>query len=525
MQPARHPSGGSTRSLDWERLIASTTPAPSDVHDHPLDPIFHPRSVAVVGASSREQPGGWRGGSFLGALLEAGYEREHGLYPVNPKTDEVSGLRCYPSVLDCPDPVDHVICQIPALAAPRLVDQCTEKGVRSIHFFTAGFSETGDEKMAAVEREMVAKARAAGLRIIGPNCLGLYVPGVGLAFMGGFPGQPGNVFLLSQSGANAGAIVQGLAARGVRFSKAVSYGNGADLRAHDFLDYAASDPQTEVVTAYIEGVRDGRRFLDALRRCAAVKPTILLKGGLTAAGARAANSHTGSLAGSSEVFEALCRQTGAVRAQTMEELHDLVIATTTGLRRVRGPGVALIAGGGGYSVLSADRIALTGLELPPLPKETQRVLREFIPVAGTSVRNPIDAHLGRHTRDAGGVRRAHALVADADPVDVVFSTVGGWDGSDDGDDGPQPDGDSPRARAERARRSADELAELQGDAGVPVVAIQRSRGEAGREESDAFRERAYERGLSVFSTVERAAAAVARLLEWRKRREGMGALF
>ena len=443
---------------------------------------------------------------------------------MNPKTDEVNGLRCYPSVLDCPDPVDHVICQIPAPAAPGLLDQCIEKGVRSIHFFTAGFSETGDEEMAAMEREMVAKARAAGLRIIGPNCMGLYVPGTGLAFMGGFPSEPGNVFLLSQSGANAGDIVQRLAPRGVRFSKAISYGNGADLLAHDFLDYAASDPQTEVVTAYIEGVRDGRRFVDALRRCAAVKPTILLKGGLTAAGARAANSHTGSLAGSSEVFEALCRQTGAVRAQTMEELHDLVIATTTGLRRVRGPGVALIAGGGGYAVLSADRIALTGLELPPLPEETQRALREFIPVAGTSVRNPIDANLGRHAGDAGGIRRAYALVAQADPIDVVFSTVGGWGGWGAGD-GPKPDGDSPEARAERARRSADELAELQRDVGVPVVAIERSRSEASGQEIDAFRERAYGRGISVFSTVERAAAAVARLLEWRKRREGMVALF
>ncbi len=216
-----------------------------------------------------------------------------------------------------------MISQIPAAGVPELVDQAIAKGVRSIHFFTAGFSETGDEQMAAVEREFIARGQAAGIRMIGPNCMGLYVPDEGLAFMGGFPRRPGNVFLLSQSGANAGDIVGSLSALGVRFSKAVSYGNGADLRAHHFLDYAASDPQTEVVTAYIEGVRDGRPFFEALRRCAAVKPTILLKGGITAAGARAASSHTGSLAGSADVFEALARQSGAIRARTLEELVNL----------------------------------------------------------------------------------------------------------------------------------------------------------------------------------------------------------
>ncbi len=167
--------------------IASAQP---DVH--PLDPIFHPRSVAIVGVSS--QPG--REGMFLPALMGQGYHERHALYPVNPKMSEVQGLRCYPTVLDCPDPVDHVICQIPRVSVSELVDQCVEKGVRSVHFFTAGFSESRDDEMAAVEREIVLKARAGGVRLIGPNCMGLYSPADQLTFMPGFPREPGAVFML-----------------------------------------------------------------------------------------------------------------------------------------------------------------------------------------------------------------------------------------------------------------------------------------------------------------------------------------
>ena len=490
---------------------------------HPLDPIFHPRSVAVVGVSSREdKPGGSGGmGGFLNSLIEGGYPLDR-LYPVNPKLETIRDLRCYPSLLDCPDPVDHVISQIPAGGVPELVDQAIEKGVRSIHFFTAGFAETGDERMAEIERDFIAKGQAAGIRMIGPNCMGLYVPDEGLAFMGGFPKQSGNVFLLSQSGANAGDIVGNLSALGVRFSKAVSYGNGADLRAHHFLDYAAADPQTEVVTAYIEGVRDGRLFFDALKRCAAVKPTILLKGGITAAGARAASSHTGSLAGSADVFEALARQSGAIRARTLDELVNLVIVTTSRLRTVQGRGVVLIAGGGGFSVLSSDQIALEGLDLPPMPDSVIEQMREFIPVAGTSVNNPIDANLGRHG-DAETTIRLYKLVAGAPGIDVVFTTVGGWggwgaNGNGDGDDKDKDE------RAERARTSADDLADLQQATGTPFAAIVRSRG-GSADGMDAFFKRAHERQLAVFPNLQAAASSVARLIEWRERREGLPEIF
>ncbi len=513
-------------SLDLEPTITSTTrsagalsPADSTAdagQTHPLDPIFHPRAVAIVGVSSESGPRGMRGGMFLHALLEQGYQDEHGLYAVNPKMNEVRGVPCFPTLLDCPDPVDHVISQIPAAGVPALVEQCIEKGVRSIHLFTAGLAETGDADLVAMEREMVAKARAAGLRMIGPNCMGLYVPGVGLAFNPGSPNEPGDVFLLSQSGANAGAIVGGLDQRGLRFSKGVSYGNGADVRAHELLDYAAGDPQSSVVVAYIEGVQDGRAFLEALRRCAALKPTILLKGGITGAGARAANSHTGSLAGSIDVFEALCRQTGALRARTMDELLDLAVAVTTDIRHVRRSGVTLVGMGGGFAVLSADQMALEGLTVPPLPERTQEELREFIPIAGTSVRNPVDATFGRDhpldlINDRERTRRAFRVIADAESTDMVFTTVGGWHGFH-GDDSSQ-------AREQRALEEVDEIARFQRESGVPFAMIRDGRG------GSTVLESAQRQGLAVFPTVERASRVVGRLLEWRTLRQGLPELF
>ena len=506
--------------------------------EHPLDALWRPRATAIVGVSSRTE--GRPGGGFLQSLMEQGYHERRPLYPVNPKMTEVAGLKCYPSILDCPDPVDHVISQIPAANVPQLVDQCIEKGVKSIHFFTAGFSETGDSDRADLERQVLGKLKAAGIRVIGPNCMGLYVPGVGLAFMGQFPKEPGNVFLLSQSGANAGDIVGGLARRGVRFSKVVSYGNGADLDAQDFFDYAAWDPQTEVVTAYIEGVKNGRAVFEAMKRCAAVKPTIVLKGGLSAAGARAANSHTGSLAGSMDVFEALTRQAGAIRAENMDELHDLVVAMTTKLKTVKGTGVALVGGGGGFAVLSADAIAAAGLDTPPLPEETQASLREFVPVAGTSVRNPVDTNVMGGPDGRRRMRDTLTLVGNAAPIDTVLATVGGWDDWRGGPAGPADGGagtstpasaatgdadpalrGSSGSQAERAREAAGDLGALQSLVGKPFVAVQRDRTGGDRDASRAFLDEAYFQGVAVFPTVHRAARTIGRLLEWRKRRAGL----
>jgi len=487
--------------------------------DHPLDPIFYPRSVALVGVSSNPSAG-WGGGGFHQAILEMGFNPE-AVYPVNPKMEEISGLKCYPTLLDTPDPVDHVISLVPAQVVPSLIDQCVAKRVRSLHLFTAGFSETGDERMAAMEQDTVAKLRAAGIRVIGPNCMGLYVPGSGLAFSRGFPKEPGNVFLLSQSGANASQIISSLARRGVRFSKAVSFGNGADLKAHDFFDYAASDPQTEVVIAYIEGIQDGRAMVETVKRCARQKPTIILKGGLSAAGARAANSHTASLAGSRQVFEALCRQAGAMRAETMNDLLDLTVAITTSAKDIRGRGVALVGGPGGFAVLSSDAIAAEGLDIPPMPEAAKRGLRQFIPVAGTSVNNPIDAHLRTRQQFEDGMR----IIAGADGIDVVLSTSfgpGGWIGENEAE---QAAGEGPGNRVElNAAAAVELLVNLQDETRVPFVVVQRDSGFEGAR-GFAYQTAAYQRGIAVFPDVARAARSIRLTLEWRGRREGLPDIF
>jgi acyl-CoA synthetase (NDP forming) len=484
--------------------------------DHPLDVIFRPRGVAVVGVSTQPDGDGRMGGNFLNAILEQGYEHEHALYAVNPKMTEVRGVPCYPSILECPDPLDHVISQIPAPGVPELVEHCIQRGVRSLHFFTAGLSETGDETLIRQERALVERARQAGMRLIGPNCMGLYVPGVGLAFNSNSPIEQGNVFMLSQSGANASAIIEGLGSRGLRFSKGVSYGNAADLKSHDFLDYALHDPQTELVVAYIEGPRDGRAFFEALKRVAKVKPTIVLKGGISEDGARAAQSHTGSLAGSIEVFDALCRQAGAMRVRTLDDLIDLAVAATSELRHVRGKRVTLVGAGGGYAVLSSDQIAMQGLQVPWLPESVQNDLHEFIPIAGTSVRNPVDANFGRDhpmdfNSDAELTRKSFELIANSPTTDLIFTTVGTrWHPGQD---------DSPAGHSRRLALAADALASISQASDVPIALVLRegNLGDAGNP--------AHERGIAVFPTLERAARAVATLLEWRKRREGLPELF
>ncbi|HEY5477749.1 MAG TPA: CoA-binding protein [Tepidiformaceae bacterium] len=494
---------------------------------HPLDPIFHPRTVALFGVPSKAEA--W-GAQFHRALIDSGYDKSR-MFLINPKADEIDGLPCYHSLMDVPAEVDHVISLVPARVVPELVDQCVAKGIRSLHLFTAGLAETGDPAMAKVERDAIAKLRAAGIRTIGPNCLGLYVPASGMTFSGEFPMEAGNVMLISQSGANAGEIVRSLTPRGVRFSKAVSFGNGADLKAHDFFDYAATDPDTDVVVSYLEGVSHGRELFDSLKRCAAVKPTIILKGGLSGAGARAASSHTGSLAGSRAVFEAACRQSGAIRVDSMDELQDLTVAIATSARKVTGRRVLLVGGPGGFAVISSDIIADQELELPETPALAKQQLREFIPVAGTSVNNPIDAN----PRDREQMQKMMHILCDSGAYDVVFSTSLGSDpggpGRGRGRRGPsdtEPEEKQSReeiaaAELERAREGAKLIAKLQDEIGLPILYVQRGGGQSDGSNRQATA--AFENGIATFPSVLRAAHTVRQLMEWRARREGLPTIF
>ncbi len=472
---------------------------------HPLDFLFHPRSVAVVGVSAKQRD--WGGGElFVRALRLMKFPRP--IYPVNPRAEKVMGMRCYPSVREIPGPVDFVISSIPAPAVPRLMDDAAAKGVRAIHFFTAGFRETGEKKLAALEGQVLERARAAGIRLVGPNCMGLYCPAGGLSFNREFPTEPGNVAFVSQSGLNAEELVLYAALRGVRFSKVISYGNATDLDESDFLNYLADDPETEIITCYIEGVKDGRRFLEALEAASAVKPTVVLKGGLTGAGSRAAESHTGSLAGSAEVWEAACRQAGVVTVDTLQELED-VLVTFRFLPKPAGRGVAIVGVGGGSSVLSADLAEHVGLKVPALSRRVQAKLREFTPLAGTSVRNPLDT-VGMGP--GGQLLKAVRLVASSPNIHTfVMQSRIDWN--------PNANQDV----AQFIQQSVDVLKESHEAAGKPIAAVVWPPLSTGTMKRIVdFQRAAADAGLPVYWGVERALRSISKFIDWHERRDRSG---
>ena len=469
-----------------------------------LDYMFHPRSVAVVGASTQDGPG-----SFVGAIKEMGFKGD--LYPVNPKAEEIAGLKCYPRLTEIPGDVDHVISSVPLRFVEQLVEDCGEKGVKTIHFFTAGFSETGDEDAAALEGRILARARDLGMRVIGPNCMGLYAPASGLSFMPQLPTEPGPVALLSQSGANAGEFCRTGAVRGLRYSKVVSYGNGTDIRESELLEYVAEDPDTDVIACYIEGIRDGAHFMRALKKAAAAKPVAILKGGRTETGARAANSHTGSLAGSLQIFDAAVRQAGAVRVDRMEELVDQAVAFRF-LKGLPGPRAGIVGGGGGYSVLASDEIGAAGLEMPPLPDDIQQKLHDFTPTAGTSVRNPVDTSVGWGPDGLKPMLDTIRIVAESPNVDyILYHTSWAWGATRA--EGP--------TIVETAADTAVKLGEVAKEAGKPIVCVARiPTSELGMAGTLSFQQSVAEAGLPCFNSVASAALALRRMLDWQSSRPG-----
>ena len=351
-----------------------------------LEEIFSPRGVACVGAS----PSGRRtfATGVVQSLKAAGFPA---IYPINPKYTEVLGLPCYPSIRDVPGVVDHVVVSIPAESALALLDDCAAKGVKSVHFFTAGFSESGYTERVELERAMLSKARAGGFRIIGPNCIGLFVPKSRLVSTIGIPVEPGPIAFISQSGGHAQNVPMYGSPRGLRFSKVVSYGNALDVDESELLQYFSQDTETKLIAAYIEGVKDGRRFLKALKETAARKPVVIYKGGTTEAGKRTAHGHTASLTSSVAVFNALCRQMKTIQVDDVDEMMDVLVALRFASPIPRGTGVALIGAGGGPSVLASDEMEKAGLHLPPFSPEVQTELKQFLPLAGSIFSNPVDA--------------------------------------------------------------------------------------------------------------------------------------
>lgn len=357
-----------------------------------LEEILHPKSIAIVGASDTG-----RGRGFVAPLQELRFKGK--LYPVNPKYTEIAGMKAYPTVRTIPGPVDYVISSIPSQFILDLIADCAQKKVKAIHLFTARFSETGRQDAIDLEREVLKKAREGNIRIIGPNCMGVYYPQMRMAFNTGWPKESGKVGLMSQSGQIVGEIVNSAAQRGIRFSKAISYGNAIDLNECDYLDYFAEDKETEIILIYIEGVRDGIKFSKSLKKAAAVKPVIILKGGRGNAGTRATASHTASMAGSQQIWQSLFKQTGAISCDTLEDMVDLVVAFYC-LPSCSGRNLAVVGGSGGSSVLAADQCEEAGLNVVPFPQD----LRDKLKAEGSPIwdwiGNPADFSIAMGEREA-----------------------------------------------------------------------------------------------------------------------------
>ena len=297
----------------------------------------------------------------------------------------------YRSLADIPGPVDHVICCVAAKRTPQLITECRDHGVKSVQIFSAGFAETGEPEGIETQRRLVEIAQSSGLRIIGPNCMGLYCPESGLSFCSSFPLDAGPVGLMCQSGGNTTYIIRVAAERGLRFSKGISYGNACDVDEGDLLEYLANDPKTKVIAAYIEGTKNGTRLLERLTAATSAKPVVIFKGGYTEAGRRATASHTGALAGSDVVWDGLLKQAGAVRVYSVEEMVDMLVALLR-LKPPLGLNTCVAGNGGGASVFATDECEQAGLKLLHIPVEIRNRLRAFIPLAGSMLRNPIDTN-------------------------------------------------------------------------------------------------------------------------------------
>jgi acetate---CoA ligase (ADP-forming) len=348
-----------------------------------LEIFFNPRAVAVIGASRTP---GKLGHAVLHNVVEHGYQGA--IYPVNPQADEIMGLRCYPRVRDVPGPVDLAVIVVPSKYVPDALVDCGEKGVRGVVVISAGFRETGSEGWQR-EHEIVEIARRYGMRLLGPNCLGIIdtLSSLNASFASGMPLQ-GKIAFMSQSGALCTAVLDMALDEEVGFTHFVSLGNKADVDELVLTRAWGDDPNTGVIMAYLEGIENGPEFMRIAREVSCQKPIIVIKAGSTSAGSRAVSSHTGTLAGSERAYEAAFEQSGVIRARSVQELFDYSIAFA---RQPLLPNdrIAIVTNAGGPGIMATDACERAGLQLASLTNEVMESLRRKLPLAASAL-NPID---------------------------------------------------------------------------------------------------------------------------------------
>jgi len=379
--------------------------------------LFHPQSVAIVGASRDPQKWGF---TFLLNVAKGGYAGR--VYPVNPREKEILGFKTYSTVAQIPEPVDQVILVVPPSDILRVLHDCGKNGARVGVVITAGFGEINQEGKK-IEREMVGLARSLGMRLVGPNCQGIVstFPAHLYAHMPPQFPAAGPLGMVSQSGNLATSIVELANSKFLGFSRIISSGNEADLQTLDFLEYLAEDSQTEVILSYLEGIKDGPRFIRTVGRVSSQKPLLMVKAGRSAAGIRAASSHTGALTGYDELFDGLCQQTGIIRSETIEEMMDVAAALLT-QPLPKGRKVGILTLGGGWGVLAADSCARAGLVLPGLSREMAKKLDHILPPWWNRM-NPIDMVAGYRK---GDLIQSLELLLQSKPLDGVLMLGLGW---------------------------------------------------------------------------------------------------
>jgi len=349
------------------------------VNKEVLDGLFRPKSVAVIGASGTP---GKIGYSVVEALINGKYEGK--IYPINLKLTEILGRKAYPTIGDVPGEVDLAVITIPAKFVLGAVEECGKKGVKGISIITSGFSEIGDHE---TENAIVETARRYGMRILGPNIIG-YISNsdkLNASFAPMLP-LPGDASLISQSGALLIALEAGTYLRGVGFDKLFSLGNMADIDFADVIEWLNQDEKTKCISLYIEGLKDGRRFMEKCKE--STKPIIVLKSGVSAHGAAAAASHTGSLAGAAKVYSAAFEQSGIIQAANLDNLFDLTEAFEL-QPPMLGDHLLVITNGGGVGVLATDSAEKYGIPLEFCPPDLQEEMKHYMPEFG-SAKNPVD---------------------------------------------------------------------------------------------------------------------------------------
>jgi len=348
-----------------------------------LDFIFKPNSIAVIGASEDEKK---IGHVVFRNLVKQGFEGK--VYPVNPKREEILGIKCYPSVKDLPEKIDLAIIVIPAKGVPSVIKDCAEAGVKGLIVITAGFREIGGEGIK-LEQEIVELVKKYGIRMVGPNCLGVIntINKMNATFASELP-PCGRVSFFSQSGALGVALIDWAIENNFGFGKFVSLGNKADLNETDFLEYFGEDPETDIILGYIEDIKDGKRFLEVAKKVSKIKPVIIIKAGTTEAGAKAASSHTGALAGFDRAFSEAFKKAGIIRVNSIKELFET--AEIFKLNKIpKGDRLLVITNAGGPGIIAADTADKLGIKLDPMSEESIEAIIDKLPPTA-SLYNPID---------------------------------------------------------------------------------------------------------------------------------------